>query len=204
MLVLQYFYTKKPEILMQISFHGIKNIGSYFYDRETPERIRSGNYVLEIPKGRFTNIHVELTNTNGNDLEEYGSILQKYPNKRNPNALNFSYDSFSDLKTNKKHRIFSINGKDVDLNDGSLRIFIKLYNLMKKIATTESDELVLDRNYFLSGEASEAFFPYRYYKPEKDFGRILEIAHSKYFARNGAKYLSEKLSNVLTKYILNT
>ncbi len=189
---------------MNISFHGVKNTGSYHYTRKSTEMVpAAGGYVLILPKGRHTNIHVELNNKNGNDLDEFRPILEKYPNYHNRTALNFAYDYFEDEKSGKKQSFFIINNQQIALNDENLPVLNKIYKLMKKIAGMDKEELKVENSYVTSPEAKAAFQAYKIYCPEKEFDHILDIAHSRYYAQTGADYLARKLEEELTNFVVN-
>ena len=188
---------------MNVSFHGVKNVGSYHHTRKSTETITSGGYVLELPKGRYTNIHVELNNKNGNDLDAFKEILEKYPNFYNKSALNFSYDYFKNEQTGKTRPFFTINGKQIELNNKNLPVINKIFKLMKKISKMDKEELKVENSYIKSPEADAAFEAYKLYAPEKNYEKILDIAHTRYYAQTGASYLAKKLEHELTEFVLS-
>lgn len=188
---------------MNISFHGVKNTGSYHYTRKSTEMIPAGRYVMILPKGRRTNIHVELNNQNGNDLDEFRDILEKYPNYHNKTALNFVYDYMEDEKTGAKQHFYTINNNLVEMNDKNLPVLSKIFKLMKKISTMDKEELKVENRYVTSPEAHDAFEAYKIFCPEEDFEKILDIAHTRYYAQTGAAYLAKKLEKELTNFVIN-
>ena len=189
---------------MNISFHGVKNVGSYYYSRPSAEQVRLGNYVLILKKGRHTNIHVELNNKNGNDLDEFKDILKKYPNDHNSCALNFAFDYFQDENTGARQKFYIVNNHQIQMNDENLPVLSKIFKLMKKISKMDKEELKVENSYVNSPEARAEFEVYKTYYPEKDFERILDIAHTRYFAQSGAEYLEKKLDKELSNFIMNS
>ena len=145
-----------------------------------------------------------LNNKNGNDLDEFKDILKKYPNYHNPCALNFAFDYFQDENTGARQNFYIVNNNQIEMNDENLPILSKIFNLMKKIVKMNKEDLKVENSYVSSPEAQAAFEVYRTYCPEQDFERIVDIAHSRYFAQSGAEYLTKKLEKELTNYVMNS
>ena len=79
---------------MNVSFKGVKNVGSYFFEQKEAKPIVYENQRYIVPKGRYMNLYAELNNIDCNDLDEFEPILKAFPNKHNKNAVNISYNYF--------------------------------------------------------------------------------------------------------------
>ena len=74
---------------------------------------------------------------------------------------------------------------------------------MKKISKMDKEELKVENSYIMSPEADAAFEAYKLYAPEKNYEKILDIAHTRYYAQTGASYLAKKLEHELTEFVLS-
>ena len=106
-------------------------------------------------------------------------------------------------QTGKIRPFFTINGKQIELNDENLPVINKIFKLMKKISKMDKEELKVENSYVMSPEADAAFEAYKLYAPEKNYEKILDIAHTRYYAQTGASYLAKKLEHELTEFVLS-
>lgn len=187
---------------MNVSFHGIKNAGAYFKKQNEAESVRRGNVNYIVPKGAQMNIHMELTNENGRDLDDFKHILKAYPNKYNPRSLNVAYQWLINPNNGEKMRLYSVNDNLLNINDITFDVFNKIFLLMKKISKMPSDELKVENSYLRTEEAKDAF---RYYISEDGANakKILDTAHSRDEVKDGAQALSKKFERALKEYIFS-
>lgn len=192
----------KGELLVHISFYGIKNAGAYTNFQEKAQILNTNRGSFILPRGRRIDFQAELNNKNGNDLDEFKNILKAYPNKYNPNILKVTYEWFINPNNGEKMRIYAVNDNILDINKITFPVFNKVFMLMKKVSQMPEKELIVDNSYLKTTEAKNAF---KYYSllENKPIENILDEAHTRDNVKNGADALSKKFANVLTEYILN-
>lgn len=187
---------------MQVSFHGVKNAGAYIHKQKEAEAfsVNGGNYIF--PKGSYMNVRAELTNENGNDLDEFKNILKAYPNKYNKNSINIGYEWFINPNNGEKMRLYIVNDNILDLNEVTFDVFNKIFLLMKKIASMPLESLKVENSYLRTAEAIDSFSQYFKYKNENS-EKVLDIAHQRDNVKEGAKALEKKFANALTEYVMS-
>ena len=188
---------------MQVSFKGIKNPGAYAHRQEYLQIIRTNYQDFILPKGRSMNFHCELTNENGNDLDEFKQILTLCPNKYNKNAINIGYDWYINPNNGQRTRIFAINDAILDINEGTFNIFNKIFKLMKKVANMPAEQIKVDNKYLRTEEARDSFSNYILYEKDGNIERILDKAHQRDNIKSVAGDISQKYARALSDYILS-
>mgnify|MGYP005772540985 CR=1 FL=1 len=185
---------------MNVSFKGVKNVGSYFFEQKEAKPIVYENQRYIVPKGRYMNLYAELTNTDGNDLDEFKPVLKAFPNKNNKNAVNISYNYFINPDNGKKIKIYTINDNILEMNDITFKVFNSIFKLTKKIAEMPREKLTVDNSFLRTPEAMDAFYSYSLNKEEK-ICDIVDKAFTRDYAQTGAAMLCKRFEKALIKYI---
>ena len=197
---------------MNISFQGIKNAGAYKYSRKKPEIIEVDSQRFIKPKSTYTCFKCELTNENGNDLDDFKQILNKYPYVLNPNALKVDYNLFYDPYTNKKsHNIF-INEHRVEIKRETIPELNKILKLFKRIAQIPDTEIKTNYSYIDSKEAMSSFrgFVESFLRKDENgvetfdetgYLKLIDEACTPKCTKLGAKSITKKLTDALTEFI---
>lgn len=189
-------------VMNKISFGGIKNPGAYthYQERAKSVSIAGQNYIL--PRGRVMSFNCELTNENGNDLDDFKHILKAYPNKHNKNAINITYEWCINPNNGEKMRMYSINDNILDINRVTFDVFNKVFKLLKKVSQMPREQISVDNSYLRTLEAQYAFMEYTAYPDSSDINKILDDAHRRDTVIAGANALCKKFANVLTEYVM--
>lgn len=194
---------------MQISFHGIKNAGAQrWIDDENPQTYKNGE-IIKLDKGQHINLHFELTNQNGNDLDEFKPVLKKNPYHYNPNSVDLTYDEYTNAYTLKREKIFVLNDKMIDVNRENMGLLSRLAVLLKRISQMQDDEIKTEYSYLEHGtEADDAF---RYYKKEfqdenenfkpSEYKKMVFECHNPNNTKKAAKSLCKKIETAVCEYI---
>lgn len=188
---------------MKISFQGIKNPGAYTHKQENVQSVRMGNQDYILPRGRVTTFHCELTNENGNDLDEFKHILKAYPNKHNKNSITIGYEWCINPNNGNKMRVYSVNDNLLDINRVTFDVFNKVFKLLKKVSEMHEEQLVTDKDYLRTVEPQYAFMEYTAYNSSPDILEIVKKAHRPEMAKAGAQALCKKYADILTAYVLS-
>lgn len=188
---------------MQISFQGIKNPGAYTHKQELTTIVKTNYQNFIFPKGRTMNFNCELTNENGNELDDFKYILKAYPNNQNKNAINIGYDWFINPNDGKKMRLYSINHNILDINDITFDVFNKVFKLLNKVANMPRENITVDNAYLSGNEAMSAFSNYFFSEPQKSMYQILDDAHQRDNIKAIAGLMAKKFARALSEYILS-
>ena len=126
---------------MNVSFKGVKNTGAYYHIQKEAVAVERNNNKYILPKGKYFNMHTELTNINGKDRDEFNEVLKAFPNQYNPNTLNISYEEFVNPNNGEKMKIYAVNDNIIDINKITFSVFNKIFKLMQKIQKMPDEEL---------------------------------------------------------------
>lgn len=197
---------------MKISFQGIKNAGAYKYTRKEPVVIEVDSQEFINPKGSYTCLKCELTNENGNDLDEYKQILTKYPYVLNPNAIKIDCNLLYNPYSNEKSYHILVNEHYVEIKKDTIPELNKILKLLKKIAKIPDSEIKTNNSYILSEEVKSSFrgFVDCFLRKDKHgfetidetgFQKLIDEACTPKCTKLGAKSIAKDIADGLTKYI---
>lgn len=197
---------------MQISFQGIKNAGAYKYTRKEPVIIEVDSQQFINPKGAYTCLKCELTNENGNDLDEYRPILNKYPYALNPNALKIDCNLLYNPYSNEKSYHVLVNEHYVEIKRDTIPELNKILKLLKRIMQIPNSEIKTDHSYISSNEAMSSFrgFTDNFLKKDEQgytifdevgYRRLIDEACTQKCTKLGAKSIAKDITEALTKFI---
>ena len=185
---------------MNVSFKGVKNTGAYYHIQKEAVAVERNNNKYILPKGKYFNMHTELTNIDGKDRDEFNEVLKAFPNQYNPNTLNISYEEFVNPNNGEKMKIYAVNDNIIDINKITFSVFNKIFKLMQKIQKMPDEELKTENAYLHSPEAVDAFKSYVNHA-KYNLDQVIDLAHTRDYARKGAVTLGNKFEKKLTEYI---
>lgn len=197
---------------MRVSFHGIKNIGAAVEFRDKPELFNTTNdpksgKIICIPQGKSLELHCELDNEGSKDLDEFKTLLDKYPNKdkREKNVLDVSIDriSLQGVSGDKVPvDICMINGHIVPIKHQNKTAVKQLKDLSEKIFSIKQQDLKYD-DYYLNSNSCRNSYSYYFEKFSSEPTKLIGV-FEQFFNPANIKLVSRIIASDLCTMLKNS
>lgn len=183
---------------MQISFKGFKNTGIGVETNTNVKLIKKRNATVVIPPYAHLTLNATLNNINQNDLEKFGEIIKKFPNKHQPDSINFHYDKYYSTLTNTMKQEFWLNDKPLILSDKNLKIFSLLSKLFERLSKTEIKDHTNNKDYLVSDKCKLNF---QYFLKNSTYENDIKNYHSLKNIQNNAKAMQTEIIDTMLNYM---
>ncbi len=171
---------------MQVTFTGLEKIGT------------SINTHIDSLETMTYRLAVKLNNKGTRDLDTYQEVLSSYKGFQEPEFLDMDF-SITENKINSKFPYLNvlINGKKVETKEQNIPLFIKLNNLIKRIASgNEKTETSLE--YLKSPECKARYYSETYGCKTGQTPLItLKSIHKPQIVQENAKTINNALERVI-------